>query len=552
MDGGATPARVYLAGLSGAGKTTVAEHLARWLGCAWHDVDREVERAAGRTVAELWEAEGEAAFRAAEREVVASLVADSERAILALGGGTLEDADSAERLASWGVGVWLDAPPETLAERVAGPLPAGDRLARPLLANGDPVGTLRALAARRTPRFAALPHRVDAGGISVVPGAGAAAAAVEVLRALGPSPIRAVAQGVAVGRGALARAGALLEEALPGRSPREGAPEIVVATDGRVWALHGHALAGGLAESGWRAIPALLAEGEAAKGPDGLAAVWRALAEAGADRESPLVALGGGAVSDVAGLAAATYKRGVPLVLFPTTLLAQADAAIGGKNAIDYLGIKNLIGTFHDPALVVADPLCLLTLAHRDYASGWAEVVKSAMIGDPELLDLCEREAEAIRHRRLDVIEEAVARAARVKTEIVTADPRELDRRRELNLGHTLGHAVEAAAEGELTHGEAVGIGLVAAARLAEGAGLARSGLAARIARILEGLGLPSHAPARLARTAVLQRIAHDKKRKGGRIHVVLPVEPGRVVIRPLEDGAVARWVAAAIEEAQP
>jgi 3-dehydroquinate synthase len=541
--------KLYLAGLSGAGKTTIAEAIAGWLGCPWHDVDREVERAAGRTVAELWAAEGEPAFRAAERAVVESLVTRPGPAVLALGGGTLEDPESGSRLAAWGVGVWLDAPPEVLAERVT----AGSRgpgAVRPLLADGDPAATLRALATRRAPRFEALPHRVDTHA-SMVNGPSPSVVAVAVLRALGVGAIRAV-DGVMVGRGALARAGALIADTVS-RSPAVGAPaRLVVATDRRVWALHGRALAKGLAVEGWEAEPALLAEGEAAKGPDGLSALWRALAEAEADRDTPLLALGGGAVSDVAGLAAATFKRGVPLVLFPTTLLAQADAAIGGKNAIDFLGIKNLVGTFHMPAQVVADPLCLLTLPERDYASGWAEVVKSAVIGDPALLEMCELEHEAICARRLDVIEEAVARAARVKCEIVAADPREADRRRELNLGHTLGHAIETAAEGDLTHGEAVAIGIVAAARLSEEQGLARPGLAHRLARILEALGLPSRSPVRLSRTAVLQRLAHDKKRKGGRLHAVLPVEPGRVVVKPLEDGAVGRWVEAALEEVLP
>jgi 3-dehydroquinate synthase len=461
--------------------------------------------------------------------------------VLALGGGTLEDEESGALLAGWGVGVWLDAPAEVLAARVAAD--AGRPDPRPLLAGRDPLQVLRELGARRAPRYAALPHRVDVGR----DGAGevaVSAAGVDVLRAVSTAPLREEAGGIVVGRGALARAGDLVARAaapLPGR--------VVVATDGRVWSLHGHALDAGLAGAGCTALPAVLPEGEAAKSPDGLAALWHALMEAGADRDTPLLALGGGAVTDVAGLAAATYKRGVPLALFPTTLLSQADAAIGGKNAIDFLDHKNVIGTFHLPALVAADPLCLLTLTDRDYRSGWAEVVKSAVIGDAGLLDLCEQESGAIRARRLDVIEDAVLRAARVKTEIVAADPREADLRRALNLGHTLGHALEATAAGDLTHGEAVAIGMVAAARLAEEEHVAAPGLAARLAGVLGALGLPTRAPARLPRTAILQRIAHDKKRSRGRLHAVLPAEPGRVVVTPIEDGAVGRLIAAALEE---
>ncbi len=530
--------RIYLAGLPGSGKTTVAERLGRWLGVPWRDVDQEIERAAGRTVAQLWEEEGEEAFRAAERVVVAALADHDGAAVVALGGGTLEDEGSAARLAAWGTGVWLDAPVEVLAARL-GPAVSS----RPLLVSADPAGTLRALAERRAASYGALAHRVD----TAADGAGASGAdlaAVAVLRALGSAPAQGRA-GVVVGRGVLARAGELLAGAVGAPLPAEA----VVATDGRVWSLHGGALAEGLAAAGCAARPTALAEGEAAKSPDGLAALWSALSDSGAERSTPLLALGGGAVGDTAGLAAATYKRGIPLALFPTTLLAQADAAIGGKNAIDFLGHKNMIGTFHMPAMVAADSLCLLTLPERDYVSGWAEVVKSAMIGDAGLLELCETRAEAIRERRLDVIEEAAARAARVKGDIVAADPYESDLRRALNLGHTLGHALESAAEGDLTHGEAVAIGMVAAARLAESEGLARPGLAERLERALAALGLPVRAPARLTRAAVLTRMAHDKKRRGGRLHVVLPEEPGRVVVTPMEDGAVVRWVASAMEE---
>lgn len=528
--------QLYLAGLPGAGKTAVAGLLGRWLGIPAHDVDAEVEREAGCTVAELWGSRGETGFRAAERGAVDRLLARPGSAVLALGGGTLEDTGCRESLAAWGAGVWLDAGAEALAERLAGSVST-----RPLLAVRDPAAVLRELGELRRARYASLALRIETDGRPVE------SVAVEVLRALDGTEPREIGASVHIGRGALAHARALLDPLGVGAVATGAASTLVVATDGRVWSLHGHALAAGLSPS--EARPAALAEGEAAKSPDGLAQLWRALAGSGADRDTPLLALGGGAVSDVAGLAAATYKRGVPLAIFPTTLLAQADAAIGGKNAIDFLGTKNLIGTFHPPALVVLDPLCLMTLTERDYTSGWAEVVKSGVIGDPALFELCEQEADAIRARRLDVIEEAVARAAAVKLQVVAVDPRETDRRRVLNLGHTLGHAIEAVAEGDLTHGEAVAIGIVASARLAEEHGLAALGWADRLAALFDRLGLPARPARPLSRASLLAALGHDKKRRGGRLHAVLPVAPGEVVIRSLENGAVARWVAAAVEE---
>jgi 3-dehydroquinate synthetase len=235
-------------------------------------------------------------------------------------------------------------------------------------------------------------------------------------------------------------------------------------------------------------------------------------------------------------MAAATFKRGVPLALFPTTLLAQVDAAIGGKNAIDLDGLKNVVGSFHAPVLVGVDPLCLLTLPEREWRSGWAEVVKAGLIGDPELLDLCEREAGALLARRLDVVEEAVERAIRVKVAVVEEDPREGDRRRVLNLGHTIGHALEAAGEGRWTHGEAIAMGLVAEARTGERAGITEAGLADRTERTLAGLGLATRADAVPDSDDLLRALRQDKKRAGRTLYVPLPVRAGEIRIAALDE----------------
>ncbi|MGH7563310.1 MAG: shikimate kinase, partial [Gemmatimonadota bacterium] len=353
--------RIYLAGLSGSGKTTVAELLARWLGRPWADVDREVEREADRSIAEIWASDGEEAFRARERAAVERLTSEGPW-ILALGGGTLEDPASRERLARWGNGVHLDGPAEALAGRTA------DRPGeRPLLESGEPVAVLEALAVRRASRFAELPHRVETDGRSVE------VVAVEVLRRVAVDPPRQVARDVRLGQGLLAHAGGLLADRLPD-APRD---EVVVITDEAVRSLHGEALAAGLESAGWSGVPCPLPAGETAKSTRGLEKIWRSLRDHGADRDTPVLVLGGGAACDVGGMAAATFKRGIPLALFPTTLLAQVDAAIGGKNAIDLDGLKNVVGTFHWPLLVGVDSLCLLTLPDREWRSGWAEVVKA-------------------------------------------------------------------------------------------------------------------------------------------------------------------------------
>ncbi|HET9582121.1 MAG TPA: shikimate kinase [Gemmatimonadota bacterium] len=514
-------ARLYLAGLSGTGKTTAAELVARWLGCPWADVDREVERATGRSVAEIWAAEGEAAFRERERAAVERLTGRDGPRILALGGGTLEDPVSRERLAGWGTGVHLDGRVETLAERIA-----DQPGIRPILAGGEPVAVLGALAVRRAATFAGLPHRIEIEGRRVE------AVAVEVLRRIGGNEPREVAPRVWVGRGLLAHAGRLLGDLLPA-APRG---TVVVATDRRVWDLHGDALAAGLEAAGWTAEPCPLAAGEAAKSTAGLERIWRAFRDRDADRDTPALVLGGGAAGDVGGMAAATFKRGLPLALFPTTLLAQVDAAIGGKNAIDLDGLKNVVGSFHPPLLVGADLLCLLTLPEREWRSGWAEIVKAGLIGDPDLFELCEREAAALLDRRLDAVEGAVERAVRVKVRIVEEDPLEAGRRRVLNLGHTLGHAIEAAGRGRWTHGEAIAMGLVAEARMGERMGITDAGLAGRIERVLAGLGLPAGPDADLDQAGLLDALRHDKKRAGGKLHVPLLVRAGEVRIAELDE----------------
>ena len=527
---------IYLAGLSGAGKSTVAALAGRWLGARTEDIDAEVERAAGRSVAAIWAEGGEAVFRAAERRAVEEIVARPGPAVLALGGGTLEDAESRERLARWGEGIWLDAPAEALAERI------GDGAAeRPLLAGRDPARSLRELGAARGPRYAALPHRVRAWGR---PAEAVAAAAIRAVSHGAPADL---GNGVRLGRGAILRAGELLAQVLPGLGegvPRGAGPDALpVVTDPRIWTLHGADLADALASCGWSASPIAIREGEAAKAPDGLLSIWQGIAALGAERGSPLLVLGGGAPGDVGGLAAATFKRGLALALFPTTLLAQVDAAIGGKNAIDLGGVKNVVGTFHDPVLVAIDPLCPLTQPDRDWRSGWAEIVKAGLIGDPELFALCEREPQTIAERRLPVVEEATLRAARVKLRVVREDPRESGPRRSLNLGHTVGHALEAATDGELTHGEAVAIGLVAAARLSRSLGVAEPGLLERIASALEALGLPTAPPPALDPARVLAFARQDKKRRGGAVHAVLPVRPGETAIRSLDAATLERWI---------
>lgn len=308
-----------------------------------------------------------------------------------------------------------------------------------------------------------------------------------------------------------------------------------VLTDARVEALHGERL-GVLG-----AAPRLALEpGEASKDLRGLGRVLDFLAGAGLDRGALLVTFGGGVVSDLGGLAASLYMRGIAVVHAPTTLLAQVDAAIGGKTAVNLRAGKNLAGTFHQPRAVLADTRLLSTLDETDLRSGLGEVVKSALLSGEADLARLERDASRLSARDADALADAVAACVALKARLVAADERELGARRALNLGHTFAHAVEhAAGYGRIPHGVAVAAGLATALRLSRALGLLReAGLPERTEELLARLGLPrglsdlrSGYGTALAPADLLSAMRLDKKGRGGRPRFVLPAAAGETLL---------------------
>ena len=308
-----------------------------------------------------------------------------------------------------------------------------------------------------------------------------------------------------------------------------GAGRVALVTDRRVAPLWGAAATRALRRGGIAAVPFLVAAGERSKRPDVLARLWRGFAAAGLGRGDAVVALGGGVVGDLAGFAAATWLRGVPWVGVPTTVVAQVDSSVGGKTAIDLPEGKNLAGAFHQPAGVLVDPLVLATLAPRHVRAGLAEVIKKGFAVDAALFAWCEREADALAARDPEALATAVARAIAVKVRVVRADEREREGgpRTALNFGHTLGHAIEAAHgyRGPL-HGEAVAVGMRAAAELSvELAGLP-VGHRVRLEAMLDHVGLPVRMPPTPVR-ALLAAMARDKKRANAKVRWVLTPQMG-------------------------
>ena len=321
---------------------------------------------------------------------------------------------------------------------------------------------------------------------------------------------------IVVEPGALATVGARLHALGVGR-------RAALVTDAAIMRLHGGAVVASLKDAGFTVSVVEVPEGETAKTLAVAEHCWDRLMAAGLDRSSTVLGLGGGAVGDLAGFVAATYMRGVNFVTLPTTVLAQVDASIGGKTAIDHPKAKNLIGAFHQPRLVVVDPAVARTLPERDFRSGLAEIVKHGIVLERAYFDEVERDAARLLARELDVLDRVIGGSCRLKASVIERDPEEKSELRyALNYGHTIGHALEAVTGFERwTHGEAVSLGIVAEARLARRLGLADDDTTARQERLLAAVGLPVRAD-RLDVDAVLTAITHDKKARDGRVPFVL------------------------------
>ena len=550
------PQRVVLIGFSGSGKSTVARALADRLGMAAVDTDALVEAQAGRPISRIFAEDGEPAFRALERAAVRTATLEPG-VVVATGGGAFGDAESRRLLAEDGVIVLLEARPETIAARVA----TQDSAPRPLLAGGDAeaLSRIRTLKAVRQPFYALadLTVHTDALDIDAVVTEVAAALQRQAQRILRvPGRVAAIVAGpdvaaplspdfeddlacvvnatsgdypVYVGWGLIDKLPAKLE------AVGAGGRCFVVADQG---VEHFVAAALQALRTGGRSARLFtVLAGERSKNLDGLADIYAWLAAERAERRDVVIAIGGGVVTDLAGTAAATYLRGMPLVHVPTTLLAMVDAAIGGKVAVNLPTGKNMVGAFHQPKAVIADLAALATLPLRERRAGFAEVIKHAWIRDPAMLDDLERDAAMLltlgksasdRRRAVDLVGRNIA----IKAAVVSADERESELRMILNYGHTIAHALEAVTDyGRFLHGEALGIGLLGAARIAEEVIGLDSAIVERHREIMNRYGLPLAAPG-VDAEAVQRAIRSDKKVSAGSVRWVLLKEPGRPVIR--------------------
>ena len=306
--------------------------------------------------------------------------------------------------------------------------------------------------------------------------------------------------------------------------------KLVIISNPVVQKLYGEALRERLSADGFQVTILSVTDGEEQKSLDVAGRLYTELSDCYAERTTPILALGGGVIGDLSGFVAATYMRGVPLVQIPTTLLAQVDSSIGGKVAVNHGKLKNEIGAFYQPRLVIADTATLKTLPAEEFANGMAEVIKSAVIKDSGFFAFIENNLGKIKALDDTALEEIVFRSASIKANVVIQDELDTGLRNILNFGHTTGHAIETVSDFGVEHGHAVVIGMMVAARIAEKLGFFDNNGLVRLKSLLESAGLPTKMPG-LDSDIIIQAMKHDKKITGGKVRFVLPKAIGEVFI---------------------
>jgi 3-dehydroquinate synthase len=521
--------RIFLTGLSGSGKSTVARRVAGLLGWDFIDTDALLSERYGMSVGQVLVEYGEQRFRQVESEALIS-AANQERVVIATGGGAVIAESNRNFMREQGLTVYLQVSVEIAWQRVEEHThQSGIGAVRPLVVGTNGKQRLQDLYTARKQWYEQAAVHIDTGEDQpdIVAGRVVAFALAHGYLSSSSLPREVVSlQHGTVTSQAVIEWGGLRH--LPRSLQSLGfSKRVFIATDEEVGRLYIHPIQNLLAGSGFVSQVFTIPAGESSKSLLCWQQILDWLVEQKAERLEPVIALGGGVVGDLAGFVAATYHRGVPLVQVPTSLLAQVDAAIGGKTGINHPLGKNLIGAFYQPELIIVDPALLLTLPERVYREGWAEIVKYGMILDADLFEMLEKHTSSLHARDASLLTKIIARCIQLKMDVVQRDERDAGLRNILNYGHTFGHALEALTDyGTWLHGEAVAIGVEVAAQIAVARGLLASEHALRQHKLLRALDLPVRCPG-IDTGSVLEMMQRDKKVRAGHMRWVLPTRIG-------------------------
>jgi shikimate kinase/3-dehydroquinate synthase len=521
---------LYLIGNMGSGKTTVGALIAQRLGIFFTDLDRNVELMTGQTIAELFAQRGEEAFRRLEREALARTIVLMD-SVVATSGGVVLRADNRALMRSKGWVVYLRASPETLWQRLQ------HSTNRPLLRTESPYETLQAIVQAREPLYQEADWVV---GTDALRPEEVADAIVRVLKPTPEAPLIIPVLSNQPNEYSVLIAPEMCAHAVEAILQRIQPTRVAILTHPKL-RRYADPLHAGFTQHGVPAHLMTLPSGERVKSLRVAERLYAQLLEAGCDRSSLLIVVGGGVLGDLGGFVAATYMRGIPYVQVPTTLLAQVDSSVGGKVAVDLPQGKNLVGAFHQPLMTLIDPDTLGTLPLRHWRNGFAEMLKygaALHIGLWRRLQIFV-EAKVVSARRVHK-ETAlwaipIARCISLKAQIVSDDERDLSGRRALlNFGHTVGHAIEAALgyRGWL-HGEAIAAGMVAEAEIGRILGVTPPEVADELRETIAQAGLPTRLPAGVDADTLLTLMRHDKKRAGDSLSIVLLEAIGNARLAP-------------------
>jgi 3-dehydroquinate synthase len=551
---------IVITGFSGTGKSLVAREVARRLGWDFIDTDAEIGKLAGKSIAEIFQQDGEAKFRELEREVIKRASRRSHK-VIATGGGAIVDPQNHAQLARKGFIVCLDAKPETIYQRLFQEGGHGSEI-RPLLEGDNPLERIRQLKARRQPYYDDVDLVINTDDLSISEVAGEVIRGWGLLRSArndkgkrrndkgkarnsrgktGREKTKAgndVAEDVAcwvetatqrypifVGYGLLDKLGEELKKVTSSHIA-------IVISDENVSRLYGDRVEKVLRNAGFAVNFFIVPPGEETKSINTAIDIYNFLIKKRVERDDMLIALGGGMIGDLTGFVAATYLRGIPWIQVPTSLIGMVDASIGGKVAVNHPEGKNLIGAFYQPNFVLADTRALATLPERELTSGWAEVVKYGLILDKDFFEFLESNVGRLTKLEQDVVNEAIIHSASLKAQVVSQDEKERGQRIILNYGHTIAHGLEAATRyiGFL-HGEAVAIGMMGAAKLSQRLGILPASVVKRQQSLLRKFGLPTaFFGINLAEIAKAMEV--DKKTRAKGIRWVLLEDIGKTAIR--------------------